>query len=99
LEGAWEMATDHGAAVDGGMDMAAHEGTYSQFIELTKTTSFFVLNIVLLLVLWGLEGHGFLAIIGLILNFAAAAIAGLTGQGWKILAPLFALLGLACIVL
>jgi uncharacterized membrane protein len=94
------MATNHGAGtVEGGMDMEAHEATYSQFIELTKTTIFVVLNIVLLLVLWGIEGHGFLAIIGLILNFAAAAVAGFTGQGWKVVAPLFVLLGLACIVL
>ena len=53
----------------------------------------------MLLVLWGIEGHGYLAIVGLILNFAAAAAAGLTGLGWKVVAPLFVLLALACIVL
>jgi uncharacterized membrane protein len=94
------MAADHGAeASSGGMDMAAHEASYGQFIELTKTTAFVILNIVLLLVLWGLEGHGGLALIGFILNLIAAAVAGLTGQGWKVLAPLFVLLGLVCIVL
>jgi uncharacterized membrane protein len=94
------MAANHGAATAGdGMDMEAHEATYTQFIELTKTTSFFVLNIILLLVLWGIEGHGGVALVGLILNFAAVTVAGLTGQGWKIVAPLFVLLGLACIVL
>jgi len=94
------MAAIHGTATAGsGMDMDAHEATYTRFIELTKTTSLFVLNIVLLLVLWGIEGHGYLAIVGLILNFAAAAAAGLTGLGWKVVAPLFVLLALACIVL
>ena len=94
------MAANHGAAtVSSGMDMEAHEATYTQFIELTKTTTFVVLNIVLLLVLWGIEGHGGVALIGLILNFVAAALAGFTGQGWKMVAPLFVLLGLACIVL
>jgi Bacterial aa3 type cytochrome c oxidase subunit IV len=92
------MAGDHGAAVSDGMDMEAHEATYDQFIELTQTCTVVVLSIVLLLVLWGLEGHGFLALIGLILTFAAATIGGLTGQGWKAVAPVFLLIGLACIV-
>jgi hypothetical protein len=58
-----------------------------------------VLCIVLLLVLWGLQGHGFLALIGLILTAAAGAVGGLTGLGWKMVLPVFALIGLACIVL
>jgi hypothetical protein len=94
------MAANQGAAVvDGGMDMAAHEATYAQFIELTKTTTLHVLNIILLLVLWGLEGHGGVALVGFVLNVGATALAGFTGKGWVMLAPVFVLLGLACIVL
>jgi uncharacterized membrane protein len=94
------MASDHGAAAVGdGMDMEAHEGTYHQFVELTKTATLVVLSIVLLLVLWGLEGHGILALIGLVLTFAAAAVGMMIGQGWKLVAPIFVLLGLACIIL
>lgn len=81
------------------MDMEAHEGTYHQFVELTKTATLVVLSIVLLLVLWGLEGHGILALIGLVLTFAAAAVGMMIGQGWKLVAPIFVLLGLACIIL
>jgi hypothetical protein len=94
------MASDHGAAtISDGIDLESHEATYHQFIELTKTATVVVLSIVLLLVLWGIEGHGFLALIGLILTTVAAAVGGLIGQGWKLVAPVFALIGLACIVL
>jgi uncharacterized membrane protein len=94
------MASDHGAfAFDDGTDMAAHEATYDQFIELTKTATIVILSIVLLLVLWGIEGHGFLALIGFVLTVAAGTVGQLMGQGWKVVAPIFALIGLACIVL
>ena len=52
-----------------------------------------------MLVLWGLEGHGFVALVGLVLALVAATVGGLTGYGWRVLAPVFVLLGLACIVL
>ena len=94
------MADNHGVATAGsGMDMAAHEETYTQFIALTQNVGTFVLCIVLCLVLWGLEGHGFVALIGFILASAGAAVGGLTGLGWKTVLPVFALLGLAAIVL
>jgi len=53
----------------------------------------------LMLALGGLEGHGLVALVGLVLTFAAAAVGGLTGMGWRVVAPVFLLLGLACIVL
>ena len=94
------MADNHGAAtVDGGMDMPAHEETYVQFVALTELVATVVLCIVLLLVLWGVEGHGFIALIGFIVTAAAGAVAGMTGLGWKLVLPVFLLLGLACIVL
>jgi uncharacterized membrane protein len=94
------MSANHGtAAVGSGMDMQAHEASYTKFIELTKTTMVFVLNIVLMLVLWGIEGHGGVALVGFVLNAIAATLTAFTGQGWKILAPVFVLLGLACILL
>jgi hypothetical protein len=94
------MADNHGVATaDGGMDTQAHEATYEQFIGLTQLVIAIVLSIVLLLVLWGLKGHPFLALIGFVATLAAGALGGLTGIGWKAVAPVFVLLGLACLVL
>ena len=93
------MAHDNGAATTAnGMDMPAHEATYAQFIALTETIGTMVLCIVLLLVLWGLKGAGMLALVGLILTAVAGALGGMTGLGWKMVAPVFVLIGLACIV-
>ncbi len=87
------------AKVDLGVDLAAHEETYASFVGLTENITVVLLNIILLLVLWGMEGHGFIALIGFILTIAASALAGVTGLGWRLPAGLFVLLGLACIVL
>ena len=93
--------SDHAsvAKADLGIDLAAHEETYAGFIGLTENLTVHVLNIVLLLVLWTLEGHPFVALIGFILNIAASALAGITGLGWRLPGALFVLLGLAAIVL
>jgi hypothetical protein len=94
------MADDHGAAtVDSGMDMPAHEDTYSSFIGLVEIVATIVLCIVLLLVLWGLEGNAILALIGFIVTLGAGAIGGLTGLGWKAVMPVFVLLAVGCVVL
>ncbi|HEY1941435.1 MAG TPA: aa3-type cytochrome c oxidase subunit IV [Roseiarcus sp.] len=94
------MANNHGVATaDDPMDMAAHEETYASFISLTEITVAHLLCIVLLLVMWTLEGHGFIALIGLVLTMASAVVGALTGAGWRMVAPVFLLLGLACIVL
>ena len=84
---------------DLGVDIAAHEETYAAFVGLTENITVHILNIVLLLVLWGLEGHPFVALIGFILNIVASSLAGVTGLGWRLPAAVFVLLGLACIVL
>ena len=93
--------SDHAGAekADLGVDLPAHEATYFAFIRLTENMTIHVLNIVLLLVLWTIKGHGFLALIGFAANIAASAMAGPTGLGWKLPAALFVLLGLACVVL
>jgi hypothetical protein len=94
------MANNHGAATaDDPMDMAEHESTYAGFVALTETVVVVLLNILLMLVLWGLEGHGFVALVGMILTILAATVGGLTGMGWRVVAPVFVLLGLACIIL
>jgi aa3 type cytochrome c oxidase subunit IV len=94
------MSNDHGAATaDDPMDMAEHESTYAAFIGLTETTVGVLLCTLLLLVLWGLEGYGFVALIGLIVTLLAATVGAMTGLGWRVVAPVFVLLGLACIVL
>ncbi len=94
------MSNDHGAATaDDPMDMAAHESTYAAFIALTETVVSVLVCTILMLVLWGIEGHGFVALIGLILTLLAATVGALTGMGWRVVAPILVLLGLACIVL
>jgi hypothetical protein len=87
------------AKADLGVDLAAHEESYSGFVRLTEIATVHILNIILLLVLWGLEGHPFVALAGFILNIAATALGNLTGLGWRLPAALFVLLGLAAIVL
>jgi hypothetical protein len=94
------MADDHTlAAVDGGMDMPAHEATYASFVALTETMIVALLCIVLELVLWGLQGQGFIAAVGFVLTLVAGAFGGMTGLSWKAVLPVFILMGLACIVL
>ena len=87
------------AKADLGVDISAHEETYSGFVQLTENLTVHILNIVLLLILWAMEGHPFVALIGFILNLAASALAAVTGLGWRLPAGLFVLLGLAAIVL
>lgn len=92
---------DHAVASKGdlGIDLPAHEQTYAGFVSLTENLTVHVINIVLLLVIWGLEGHPFVALIGFILNIVASALGGVTGLGWRLPAGVFVLLGLAAIVL
>jgi hypothetical protein len=95
-----DMADDHTlAAVDGGMDMPAHEATYASFLALTETTIVVLICILLELVLWGLKGQGFAALVGFVLTLGAGAFGGMTGLTWRAVLPVVLLLGLACIVL
>jgi hypothetical protein len=87
------------AAVDGGMDMPAHEATYASFLALTETLVVAMICVMLELVLWGLKGQGFIAVIGFALTLGAGAFGGMTGMTWRAVLPVAALLGLACIVL
>ena len=94
------MADDHGAAtVASGMDMPAHEATYAQFVSMTETISAYIICIVLCLVIWGLEGYGLIALAGFIVATVGLAAGVLSGLGWKTVAPIAGLLGLAAIVL
>ena len=87
------------AKADFGIDLPAHEETYAGFVSLTENLCIHVINIVLMLILWGLEGHPFVALFGFVLNIAASSLAGVTGLGWRLPAAVFVLLGLACIIL
>ena len=89
---------DHHAAASG-MDMPAHEEMYEIFVNLATVGIAAVLCIVLLLLIWGIEGHGGVALIGLILTTIAAGVGGATGLAWRAIAPIFLLLGLAAVVL
>ena len=94
------MAGDHAAATAGdGMDMPAHEETYSSFVAITEITVVALLCIILELVLWGLKGQGLIALMGFVLTCGAAAFGGISGLNWRAVLPIFVLLGLACIVL
>jgi len=94
------MADDHGAATAGDyMDMPAHEASYEQFVATMQLVIVVLLCHLLLLVLWGLQGHPIVALIGFILTIGSGAIGAMAGLGWKAVAPIFVLLGLACLVL
>jgi hypothetical protein len=90
---------DHAVATDDSGDLAAHESTYAAFVALTEVAVALLLCIVLCLVLWGLEGHGFVALVGMIVACVAAAAGSIAGYGWRALTPIIFLLGLASIVL
>jgi hypothetical protein len=92
-------SNDHAVAADNSGDLAAHESTYAAFVALTEVAVAFLLCIVLCLVLWGLEGHGFVALVGMIVACVAAAIGAVAGYSWRALTPIILLLGLASIVL
>jgi hypothetical protein len=94
------MADDHSVATaDDDRDIPAHEATYSAFLALTETTIVALICILLELVLWGLKGQGFVALIGFLLTAGAATFGFQTGLTWRAVLPVFVLLGLACIVL
>jgi hypothetical protein len=93
------LADDHSVATaEDGMDMAEHEATYAGFVTLTEICVVSLICIVLELVLWGLKGDGFIALVGFILTILAAVFGALTGLNWRAVAPVLVLLGLACIV-
>lgn len=90
---------NHAATADDISDLAQHESTYAGFVALTEVIVALLLCIILCLVLWGLEGHGFVALVGVIVAHIAAAVGAVTGYRWRAVAPVFVLLGLASIVL
>ena len=92
-------SNDHAATADESGDLAAHKSTYAAFVALTQIAVALLLCIVLCLVLWGLEGHGFVALVGLIAASVAAVVGAVAGYGWRALTPIILLLGLASIVL
>jgi len=93
------MADDHGMTADDAADFAEHESTYEGFIKATEIALFYILSIVLLLLIWGIEGHGGIALIGFIAASLAALAGAVLNLGWRAGAPVFALIGLAAILL
>jgi hypothetical protein len=82
-----------------GIDLPAHQASYASFVSLAEVVTVHVLSIILLLVLWGIEGHPWVALLGFFINIAAAAAAVPTGLGWRLPAGVFVLLGVLCILL
>ena len=94
------MATNAtSAGHDDPMDMPEHEATYAAFLKLTEVSVPTLFTILLLLLLWGIEGHGLVALIEFILLMIAATIGWATELSWRAVLPIFALTGLTCIVL
>ena len=87
------------AKSDLGVDLPAHEATYAGFVSLTENVTVHVVNIVLLLLIWGIEGHPYVALFGFLLNIAASAASGMMGLGWRLPAVVFVLLGVLAILL
>jgi hypothetical protein len=94
-----DMAHANLAKTEIGIDLPAHEASYAGFVTLAENVAVHVINIILLLVLWGVEGHPFVALIGFFLNIAASAAGIATGSGWRLPAGVFVLLGVLCILL
>ena len=92
---------DNAGVVKGdlGVDLPAHEATYAGFIALTENVTVHIINIVLLLLIWGIEGHPFVALFGFFLNIAASAASFAMGLGWRLPAAVFVLLGVLAILL
>ncbi len=84
---------------DLGVDLPAHEETYAGFVSLTENAVVHVINIILLLLIWGIEGHPFVALIGFVLNIVASAASGALGLSWRLPAVVFGLLGVLAIIL
>jgi hypothetical protein len=84
---------------DLGVDLPAHEATYAGFIGLTENVTVHIVNIILLLLIWGIEGHPFVALIGFILNIAASAASAALGLGWRLPVAVFVLLAVTAILL
>jgi len=94
------MADDHSAtATASGNDMPEHEATFAGFVTMTEIAVVALICIILELVLWGLEGHGFVALVGFVLTLGAMVFGSLSGLNWRAVVPVLVLMGLACIVL
>lgn len=94
-----DMANADVAKTELGIDLPAHEASYAGFVALAENVAVHVINIMLMLVLWGIEGHPFVALIGFFLNLAASAAGVATGTAWRLPAGVFVLLGVLCILL
>ena len=92
------MANADVAKTELGIDLPAHEASYAGFVTMSENVAVVVVNILLLLVLWGLKGHPYLALVGFFLNLGASAAGIATGTGWRIPAAVFVLLGALCIL-
>jgi len=78
-----------------GNDYAEHEGTYESFVHAAVIGTIFVANVVVVLGLWGVEGHWLVAL-G---SFVIALVAALIGIGSSSSLPSIISLVLALIAL
>jgi aa3 type cytochrome c oxidase subunit IV len=90
---------DHGEveyATATGNDYAEHEGTYESFVHAAVIGTIFVVNVVVVLGIWGVEGHWLIALGAFIISLVAAAIgAGSASNVPGIISLVLALIALA----
>jgi len=94
-----ESARTHAGTAQDELDFAAHEASYEHFLAMAAVVVASIVCHLLLLVLWGVEGHGFVALIGFLITIAATGAGLTTDLGWRAVAPVLALLALTCLVL
>ena len=76
---------DHGEveyATATGNDYPEHEHTYESFIRTVTVSTLFVINIVVVLAIWGVAGHWLVAL-GMFVIALLAAVYGVA-SGWNI---------------
>ena len=82
------------------MDYAEHERTYKGFILFTEVGTVACLNIVLVLLIWGIKHSGGWALIGLLMTLAAGGLGALAPNlSWRPGAVVLVLLGLLAAIL
>jgi ATP/ADP translocase len=91
---------DHGEveyATATGNDYPEHEHTYESFVRSVTVGTLFVINIVVVLAIWGVAGH-WLTALGM---FVVALLAGLYGlaSGWNIPGVVSIVLGLLALLM
>jgi len=91
---------DHGEveyATATGNDYAEHAGTYDKFVHAAVVGTIFVANVVVVLGIWGVEGHWLTALAAFVISILAAMIG--MGSGSALPSLISLVLGLLALAL